>query len=174
MTKVLLLQRTGGACAQCQSHGKILPLHQECRHTYYHTSTSINVFCYQKWVLWIAPLLLGWTGSIWQLEFGVKQYCSWLNLKYSIDTYESDFQTYVPWIENHRHNTAQSHLPPHSWALFCTFLLAKKKQGNAKESTITAKQRWPKPVLLGRGAKGLTSVICGSIWVRMQKKTDTF
>lgn len=40
---------------------------------------------------------------------------------------------------------ARSQFPAHSWAPFCTFLLAKKKQGSAKEQApqqINCNQNW--------------------------------
>lgn len=178
--KSLLLQRTEGIGAQCKSSSKLPHCMRYVtgmtgRQSYIHNSNifmSTNVFCCQKCVLWILSLLLGWTDTTWQLEFGVKQCYIWLNIKYRVDMYKFGFQMYVPWIENHRHSTARSQFPAHSWAPFCMFLLA-KKQGNAKERA-PAKQLRPKLVLLGRGAQSWPSVVCGSIWVRMQKKKDIF
>ena len=137
--KSLLLQRTGGIGAQCKSsklpHCIRYVTGMTGRQSYIYNSnnfTSTNIFCYQKCVLWIVSLLLGWTGTTWQLEFGIKQCYIWLNLKYRVDKYEFGFRVYVPWIENHRYSTARSQFPAHSWAPFCMLLLAKKR-GNAKE-----------------------------------------
>lgn len=109
-------------------------------------------------------------GTTRQLEIGVKQYCIWLNLKCRVDTYRFVFQMYVPRIENQRHSTARSQFPAHSWAPFCTFLLA-KKQGNDKESApqqSNCNQNWH----CWAEEQRLPPVVWGSIWVSMQKETD--
>lgn len=132
----VLLQRTGGVSARCKSSTKplqapLVPNWTEGSHTHcYNTSTSTKVFYYQKicsldhfsasWVNWQYLTAGAWAQAMPYLgETQVWGRSVWLWLS-GVFTLGWKLQAWSQFLA-------------HSWALFCIFLLAKKRQGNAKE-----------------------------------------
>lgn len=152
MTKVPPVAEDWGNRCSVQEKQPTSTLHQVCNWNDWKAVIHIQLqhfyehqhFCSQKCILWTVSLLLGWTGTTWPLEFGVKQCCIWLNLQYSKHTYESGFQFIYLGLKTTDialHNPSFQLTVGHHSAHFYW----QKTQGNAKETApqqSICNQKW--------------------------------